>query len=216
MTTYDIVLADDHVILRQGLRMIIEGTPGLAVVGEASNGLDLLRLARQVPFDLAIVDISMPRLRGIEAVPELRLILPEVKVLFLSMHSEMEFVKAALAVRADGYLLKEDADTHLFAAIAKVRRGGTYLSPRLAEEMAREWAQAYSPASPPETPGSRLTVRERQILKLTAEGNSSREISRMLFISARTVEHHRAHIMTKLGLRKATDVVRYAMHEGYL
>jgi DNA-binding NarL/FixJ family response regulator len=214
MTPFAIVLADDHVIVRQGLNRIIEGGAGMEVVGEADDGLELLRLLKRVPCDLVVLDISMPRLRGIEAIPEVRSIQPAVKVLVLTMHREMELVNAALSAGADGYVLKEDAATQVFAAIGKIRKGGTYVSPRLADDMTHEWARSGRTDAP--AGGERLTLREREILKLTAEGHSSREISGFLCISSRTVEHHRAHIMTKLRLRKTADVVRYAVHGGYV
>ena len=216
MTPFKIVLADDHVILRQGLKRILEGDVGIGVVGEADNGLDLLRLLQRVPCDLVILDISMPRLRGIEAIPEIRSVQAHLKVLILTMHRELELLGAALTAGANGYVLKEDADTQLFAAIARIRKGGTYVSPKLTDEMAHDWARSGRTDAIPAVDGERLTLRERQVLKLTAEGHSSREISGFLCISARTVEHHRAHIMTKLRLRKTADVVRYALYGGYL
>jgi DNA-binding NarL/FixJ family response regulator len=216
MTPFKIVLADDHVILRQGLKRILEGDADMGVVGEADDGLDLLRLLQRVPCDLVVLDISMPRLRGIEAIPEIRAVQPHLNVLILTMHRELELLNAALSAGANGYLLKDDADTQLFAAIGKIRKGGTYVSPKLSDEMTHDWARACRTDATPVADGERLTLRERQILKLTAEGHSSREISGFLCISARTVEHHRAHIMTKLRLRKTADVVRYALYGGYI
>ena len=216
MIPFKIVLADDHVILRQGLRRILEGAADMEVIGEADNGLEVVRLLRRLPCDLVILDISMPCLRGIETIPELRTIQPQLKILILTMHRELALLNAALAAGAKGYVLKEDAETQLFAAIGRIRKGGTYVSPKLADEMTHDWARSCRTDAGPAADGERLTLRERQILKLTAEGHSSREMSVLLCISARTVEHHRAHIMTKLNLRKTADVVRYALHEGYL
>ena len=216
MTPFAIVLADDHVILRQGLKRILEHAADMAVVGEASDGLALVRLLQRLPCDLVILDISMPRLRGIEAISEIRAVQPHLKVLVLTMHRELELLNAALSEGANGYVLKEDADTQLFAAIGKIRKGGTYVSPKLADEMTHDWARSPHKDGVPAADGERLTLRERQVLKLTAEGHSSREISGFLCISARTVEHHRAHIMTKLRLRRTADVVRYAVYGGYV
>ena len=218
MIPFNVVLADDHIILRQGLRRIIEGAADMKVVGEADNGLELVRVVQRTPCDLVVLDISMPQLRGIEAIPEVRAVRPRVKFLVLTMHREIDLVNAALAAKANGYLLKEDADTQLFAAITKIRSGGTYISPRLADEMTNNWARSCRSEEAPvaAVPGEKLTMRERQILKLTAEGHSSREISGLLCISSRTVEHHRSHIMTKLRLRRTADVVRYALYGGYL
>ena len=123
---------------------------------------------------------------------------------------------SAMSAGANGYVLKEDAETELFAAIGKIRKGATYISPKLADEMTHDWARSHRTDARPVGTGQLLTLRERQILKLTAEGHSSREMSGLLCISARTVEHHRAHIMTKLKLRKTADVVRYALYGGYL
>jgi DNA-binding NarL/FixJ family response regulator len=211
-----IVLADDHIILRQGLRRLIDDAPDMEVIGEAGNGLELLQLLRGLSPDLVILDISMPQLRGIEAIHEAKAVHPGLKMLLLTMHKESALVHAAMAEGADGYVLKEDAETQLFAAIRKIQAGGTYISPKLADEMTQDWARTCRMAAHPALDGERLTVREREVLKLTAEGNSSREISHLLCISARTVEHHRSHIMTKLKLRKTADVVRYAVAGGYL
>ena len=216
MSSLAVVLADDHVIVRQGLRKVIEAIPDLVVVGEADNGIDLLKLLRRIPCDLVLLDVAMPRLRGIEAIPEVRAIHPRVKILILTMHREVELLNAAMTAGANGYLLKEDAATQVFAAVAKIRRGETYVSPKLTDEMTRDWLSSLRAGAPPPPDRNRLTLREREILKLTAEGHSSREISDFLCISSRTVEHHRAHIMSKLNLRKTAEVVRYALRGGYL
>ena len=130
MTPYSIVLADDHVLVRQGLRRILEGTAGLEVVGEANDGLELLDLLTRVNPHLVILDIFMPNLRGIEAIHEIKKIHPEVKILILTMHKDKEYLYLALSAGAKGYLLKEDADKQLFSAIEKVRQGKTYISPQ--------------------------------------------------------------------------------------
>jgi DNA-binding NarL/FixJ family response regulator len=223
MTPYRIVLADDHVMVRQGLRRIIEGAADLKVIGEADDGLALVQLLRRLHPDLVILDISMPRLRGIEVIQEAKVIHRDLKVLMLTMHGELELLNAAISAGANGYILKEEADTRLFTAIDRIRRGELYVSPRLSDAltsdwamMTHDWARACRTAGSPPAEVERLTTREREVLKLTAEGNSSKEIADLLCISTRTVEHHRAHIMTKLKLRKAADVVRYAVQQGYL
>jgi DNA-binding NarL/FixJ family response regulator len=213
---YRIVLADDHVILRQGLRMIIDDSGEMEVIGQASNGLELVHLLCRLSADLVILDISMPHLRGIEAIHEVKAAHSLLKVLVLTMHREIEFLKAAMAAGANGYVLKEDAEAQLFAAIGKIRAGGTYVSPKLADEMTQQWARTCRGETNAPAETDRLTLREREVLKLTAEGKSSRETSELLCISSRTVEHHRAHIMTKLNLRKIADVVRYAVYGGYV
>lgn len=216
MTPYRIVLADDHVMVRQGLRKIIEAEADLEVIGEAGDGLALVRLLKRLHPELVILDISMPHLRGIEAIHEVKAIQPDLKVLILTMHGELELLNAAISAGANGYVLKEEADTRLFAAIGKIRQGELYVSAKLSDKLTSDWARACRTAGSPPAEGERLTTREREVLKLTGEGNSSKEIADLLCISTRTVEHHRAHIMTKLKLRKTADVVRYALQKGYL
>ena len=216
MAPYRIVLADDHVLVRQGLRRILEGMADLEVTGEAGDGLELLDLLRQVTPDLVVLDIFMPKLRGIEAIREIKLIHPEVNVLILTMHKDKEYLYLALAEGAKGYLLKEDADEELFSAIEKIRQGKTYVSPCFSEVLIDHLAQLGRGDKKPVFGIDPLTTRERQILKLIAEGKSSKEIADLLFISVRTVDNHRANMMEKLNLKKATDLVKYAVQKGYV
>lgn len=216
MAPYRIVLADDHVLVRQGIRKILEAGGDLKVIGEVNDGLELLELLKRVTPDLVVLDISMPRLRGIEAIHEVKVLHPQACVLILTIHREMALLNAAMAAGASGYVLKEDADGHLFGAIAKIRQGASYISPKLSADLVDDWAHTLRRGGSP-TPGTeRLSVREREVLKLTAEGNSSKEIADVLCISYRTVEHHRANIMAKLNVKKTADLVRYALQEGYL
>jgi len=211
-----IILADDHALLRKGVKKILEGMDGVEVVGEAGDGLELLNIMKKVTPHLVILDISMPNLRGIEAIDEIRALNPDAKVLILTMHKDKEYLSRSLSAGAHGYLLKEDADTELFAAIEKIRRGKLYVSPHFSDAVLDDWAQAsrgnFTPSLQPEP----LTNRERQILKLIAEGQSNREIADLLFISIRTVEHHRASMMSKLHIKKAADLVKYAIEMGYV
>ncbi|HWI40142.1 MAG TPA: response regulator transcription factor [Verrucomicrobiae bacterium] len=200
MSAYRIVLADDHVLLRQGLRGIISGVQDLEVIGEAGDGIELLALLSTLKPDMVIVDISMPRLRGLEVLSSIRRKCTDAKILILTMHKE--YVHQAIAGGADGYLLKEDADRDLFTAVETIRHGGVYLSSRLAAD---------STGAADQGP---LSKREREILNLVAEGRSSREVAELLFISVRTVETHRAHIMGKLGLNSTADLVKYAIQKG--
>ena len=216
MAPYRIVLANDHVLVRQGLRRILEGTGDLEVIGEASDGLELLDLLRKVSPHMVILDIYMPRLRGIEAIHEIKLIDPEVNVLILTMHKDKEYLYLALSSGAKGYLLKEDADKELFSAIEKIRQGKTYISPYFSEELIDDLVQLGRGDTKPTFDIDPLTPRERQILKLIAEGKSSKEIADLLFISARTVDNHRARMMEKLNMKKATDLVKYALQKGYI
>jgi len=213
VSPYRIVLADDHIILRQGIKRIIGEVVDLEVVGEASDGLELLNLLKKLTPHMVILDISMPNLRGIEATREVKMICPDVKVLILTMHKNKEYLYHAIFAGAEGYLLKEDADTELFSAIETIRQGRVYISPLLSGELTDDLLQICRGDGKP--PFERLTTREREVLKLIAEGKSNKEIADLLFISVRTVEHHRANIMKKLSLKKTADVVKYAVRKGY-
>ena len=216
MTPYRIVLADDHVLVRQGLRKIIDGVADLEVIGEAGDGLELLELLKRLTPDLVVLDISMPHLRGIEAIPKVKEIHPHLKVLMLTMHKDMELLSMSVSAGASGYMLKEDADTQLFSAIERIRQGRTYVSPKLSDELTADWAQTFHRDPSPAPQGERLTIREREVLKLIAEGKSCKEIADLLFISRRTVEHHRANLMAKLNLKGTAYLVKYALSRGYL
>ena len=214
MTPYRIILADDHVMLRDGIKRIIDAAKGMRVVGEASDGLTLLEMLPQTAADMIILDVTMPRMGGIEAAHEIRKRHPPVKMLFLSMHNKREYLQMALDAGARGYLLKEDSGGELINAINTVRKGGTYLSRVFWEDM------------PGETIGIRggndlfekdpLTTREREVLKLIAGGKTSKEIAAHLFISIHTVHHHRKNIRQKLSLRKNADLIKYAVQQGYV
>ncbi len=214
MNAYRVVVADDHTMLRQGIKRIIEESKDLTVVGEVGDGLELLNLLKKIRPDMVVLDISMPNMRGIEAVPEIKMIHPEARILMLSMHKQKEYLYEALSAGAHGYLLKEDTDTELITAIKKIRGGFTYLSPTLSEYLSDDLIaicrKGNKPLSDP------LTNREREVLQLIAEGKSNKEVAGLLFISAKTVEHHRAHIMKKLGLKNITELVRYALLKGYI
>lgn len=214
--TYHIILADDHILFRRGLKGIIQSEPGLEVIGEAGDGIELLKLLRTMIPHLVILDISMPNLRGIEAVREIRKEYPDLKVLILTMHKDRSYLHQAISAGADGYLLKEDADPDLFSAIERIRQGKMYVSPHLTEGMIEDWAQIrrgdVNSSIQPEV----LTPREKEVIKLIADGKSSKEIGDLLFISVRTVERHRANIMDKLKIRKTADLVKYAIQKGYI
>ena len=214
--SYSIILADDHALVRQGLRRILEGTDDLEVVGEANDGLDLLQLLKHVTPQMVILDIFMPNLRGIEAITEIKAMHPDVKILILTMHRDKEYLYLALSVGAKGYLLKEDASKELFAAIADVRQGKTYISPYFSDEVIGDLVQITKGDASAIFETDPLTPREREVLKLIAEGKSSKEIASLLFISFFTVNNHRANIMEKLSLKKATDLVKYAIRKGYI
>jgi len=207
-------LADDHVLFRQGIKNILERNKGLAVIGEAGDGVKLLELIKKAPPAMVILDISMPNLRGIEATREIKMIAPDVKVLILTMHKDKEYAYHAISAGAEGYLLKEDADTELFAAIEKIRQGEYYISPLLSGELTHDLihtqhkGQLTSQNDP-------LTTREREVLKLIAEGVTNKGIADLLFISVRTVENHRANMMRKLHIKNTANLIKYAIRKGY-
>jgi len=213
---YRVILADDHVLVRQGLKKIIAETEDVQVVAEAGDGLELLAILAKSSADMVILDVSMPRLRGLEAIHEIRSLYPDVAILVLTMHKDKEYLYLALSSGAKGYVLKDDADKELFAAIARVRQGRTYVSPYFSEELVDDLVHVGKGQGKPHFDADPLTPREREIVKLIAEGNSSREIAELLFISGRTVDNHRAKIMEKLNLKKATDLVKYAIEKGYV
>ena len=212
MSTYRVMLADDHALFRSGVKRILEEIPGIEVVGEAADGLQLLALLKEGTPDLVLLDISMPKLRGLEAIREIKASYPEVQVLILTMHKDAEYLSYALGAGAAGFLLKQDTDPELMEAISTIRRGETYLSPAISEVVPDLLRRGRTPEGAPKEV---LTNREREILKLLADGKSSKEIGELLFISLRTVQNHRANMMKKLKVRRTTDLIKYAMQKGY-
>jgi len=214
MNEYTIILADDHAMMREGIRQLVDAVDGIKVIGEAGDGLSLLKLIRRKPPDMVILDVSMPGLRGIEATREIRSLYPDIDVLILSMHKREEFLSMALDAGAKGYLLKEDSGNELLQAIDQIRKGQTYLSRKLANEFPSAIISICrgdhrANAEP-------LTHRERQVLQLIAEGNTDRQISDRLCISVRTAHRHHANIRAKLNLKRTADLVRYAIAQGYI
>ena len=212
MQAYRIILADDHALFRQGMRQLIKEMPGLEVIEETSDGLELLKLLNEMKVDMVLLDISMPNLRGLEATHEIKVLHPDVKVLILTMHKNKEYLYRAISMGAAGYLLKEDSDVELFSAIETIRKGGIYVTRRLAGELIGDLSRRGKGEN--HSPGEHLTTRETEILKLIAEGKTNKEIATLLCISTRTVETHRANIMRKLSLNKTADLVRYALRNG--
>jgi len=216
MEPYRVVLADDHILVRQGLKRILEEMADLEVIGEAGNGLELLKLLERITPQMILLDISMPNLRGIEAIREIKALHPEAKILIITMHKDKEYLYQAISAGANGYFLKEDADTELSTAIETIRRGKVYISPLLSGDLADDWAQTYRAKSKLPYEPDTLTTREREVLKMIAEGKSSKDIADLFFISVRTVERHRANLMDKLGIKKTADLVKYAIQKGYV
>jgi DNA-binding NarL/FixJ family response regulator len=214
MKPYEIILADDHTMFREGIKRIIESKRSLRIIGEVNNGLELLDQLKRVQPDLVILDISMPYLRGLEATREINKAYPKVNVLILTMHKSRAYLHHAIEAGVNGYLLKEDADHELFSAIEAIREGKTYISPLLSPGLTDRAPKGGHEAKSLSSRES-LTLRERQVLKLVAEGKTNKDIADLLFISTRTVENHRANIMRKMDFHKVVDLVKYAIREGY-
>ncbi len=212
--TYRIVLADDHRMFRQGICHILDRLKGIEVAGEADDGLDLLKLLKKISADMVILDISMPHLRGIEAITEIKAISSKTKVLILTMHQNTEYFYHAVCAGAEGYLLKADAGTELEKAIQTIRDGQTYVSPILSRELTSDLVSFHRSGASLDK--EVLTVRQKEILTLIAEGKSNQEIAFCFNISLRTVEHHRANLMKRLALKNTAELVRYAFQKGYL
>ena len=208
MDPYTIILADDHAMLREGIKKIIERIEGVLISGEANDGLELLELLKKSSPNLIILDISMPNLRGLEAIREIRKTYPKVKILVLTMHKKKEFLRQALRDGADGFLLKEDAGSELIRAVQTVRKGGKYLSPLLTNVLTSLAVEEENPEV--------LTMREREVLKLLVEGKRTKEIAAALYISPHTVRRHRSNIMEKLNIKNLADLVKYAISQSYI
>ena len=204
-----ILIADDHGVVRGGLRLLLDRQPGLEVVAEAADGIEALDRALAQRPDVAILDVSMPRLTGIQATREIKAHAPEVSVLVLSMHDDERYVFEALKAGASGYVLKREADVDLVDAVHAVRRGEPFLTNAATETLIREWMSDATTG-----PSEPLTNREQEVLKLIAEAHTNREIGEILHLSEKTVESHRGNILRKLGMRDRVQLVRYAIRRG--
>lgn len=212
MTT--IVLADDHHIVRQGLRALLEAEPDFDLVGETGDGLEAVQLAERLRPDVIVLDLMMPGLNGLEATRQIAARAPQTRVVILSMHANEAYVLEALRNGAAGYVLKDSSAAELVRAVREVVAGRRYLSPPLSERAIEAYVQKAQET--PQDPYDTLTNREREVLHLAAQGHSSAEIAVRLSLSPRTVETHRAHLMRKLGLRSQTDLIRYALQRGII
>jgi DNA-binding NarL/FixJ family response regulator len=206
-----IILADDHAIFRDGLRALLDDQPGMQVVAEAENGREAVRLARELRPDLVVMDVTMPGLNGVEATRQITSDSSRIKVISLSMHADQRRVAEMLAAGASGYLLKNSAFDELIQAIRAVVEHGSYLSPPVIGPIVREFLKL---SSGEKSPDSSLTPREREVLQLLAEGNSSKEAAFLLHLNVKTVDTHRQRIMKKLKLNNLVELTRYAIREG--
>jgi DNA-binding NarL/FixJ family response regulator len=211
MTPVRVLLADDHTLVRAGIRALLQNLEGVTVVAETGNGAEVLEFARAHRPDVVLLDISMPGLGGLEVSAQLRDVLPEVRVVMLSMHANEEYVLQALRAGAAGYMLKDSATAELELALKAVMQGETYLSPPISRQVVEGYVQrvgAEQPAS------DNLTPRQRQVLQLIAEGHSTKEIAHRLNLSVKTVETHRAQLMERLQIREIAGLVKYAIRHG--
>ncbi|HEX8997270.1 MAG TPA: response regulator transcription factor [Ktedonobacterales bacterium] len=214
-TKIRVLLADDHTILRAGLRMMLDAQPDIEVVGEASDGKQALAEAQRLQPDVVLMDITMPEMNGIEATRQVKRALESTRVLILTMHENEEYLFQVLRAGASGYILKEAAGTELITAIRVVFSGRFYMSPSAQSMMVGDYLQRVRSGEERDS-YSALTEREREILKLVAEGHTNNQIAELLFISPKTVDTHRTHIMDKLNLHSRAELVKYAMRRGLL
>jgi DNA-binding NarL/FixJ family response regulator len=209
-----ILLADDHALVRRGVRLILEREPDLEVVAEAGDGAEALALLREVEVDLAVLDIAMPRTTGLQAAREIARRRHPPRVLMLSMHENEQYFFSALKAGASGYVLKSVADEDLVGAVRAAMRGEAFVYPGAMGALARDYLDRLRRGE--RVPETVLTEREDQVLKLVAEGMASKEIARTLTISPRTVERHRENILAKLGMSDRTQLTRYAIRAGLI
>ncbi|QIP87956.1 response regulator transcription factor [Streptomyces sp. Tu 2975] len=209
-----ILLADDHALVRRGVRLILDGEPGLRVVAEAGDGAEAIAMARSHAVDLAVLDIAMPRMTGLQAARELAALQPQLRILMLTMYDNEQYFFQALKAGACGYVLKSVADRDLLAACRAAMRGEPFLYPGAVTALIRNYLDRVRQGQ--ETPDQILTAREEEVLKLVAEGQSSKDIAETLFISVKTVQRHRANLLRKLGLRDRLDLTRYAIRAGLI
>ena len=205
-----ILLADDHEMVRDGLGLVIDAAPDLEVTAVASDGVEALRAALADRFDLAVLDVSMPRMTGIQVVRELARQRPDLRVLMLSMHDNEQYFFEALKAGASGYVLKSAANRDLIEACRAALRGETFIYPPAAQALIRDYAEDDGSGPPPDP----LTPREQEVVKLIAEGHTSDEIGELLVISSKTVDRHRANVLEKLGMRNRVELTRYAIRRG--
>jgi RNA polymerase sigma factor (sigma-70 family) len=209
-----LLLAEDHTIVRKGLRALLEGEVGVEVIGEAEDGREAVEMTRQLLPDVVLMDITMPGLNGLEATRQIKKWFPEVKVLVLTRHANEEYIFQILRAGASGYVVKKAAPTELVLAIQAVYRGDSFLSPSISRPVIEEYIRQAEAMI--ENSYDRLTDREREVLQLIAEGHSTQEIAELLHISIKTVQNHRARLMDKLNIYSTAELTRYAVRKGVI
>jgi len=215
MKKIDVLLADDHTLIRAGLRMVVEAQPDLSVVGEANNGREAVAMAEALKPDVVVMDIGMPSLNGIDAAREMRKTLPDTQIVMLSMHSDEGYVLRALKAGAKAYLLKDSAEADLAQAIRAAAAGKSFFSPAVGKVLLEDYMRKLQRTGA-EDSYELLSPREREILQLVAEGKSSKEIATLLNLSVYTVETHRARVMQKLNVHGIPELILYAVRKGII
>jgi DNA-binding NarL/FixJ family response regulator len=208
-----VVLADDHALVRAGIRMLLEAMPEVTVVGEAADGFAVIAMVERLQPNLVLMDIAMPSLNGLEATAQITRQWPAIRVLVLSMHQDEEYVRQALKMGASGYLLKDAATTELALALQAMAQGETYLSPGASKGILSDYVQRLRSDEPTQV---HLTLRQRQVLQLVAEGCSTKEVARRLDLAVKTVETHRTLLMKQLDVHEVAGLVRYALRVGII
>jgi DNA-binding NarL/FixJ family response regulator len=210
-----VLIADDHAIVRDGVRALLALSEDISVVGEAANGQEAIELARKLTPDVILMDIAMPGLGGLEATLEIRKENPQARILVLTQYEDREYIRRFLKAGVSGYVLKKAAGSELTSAIRAVSRGGLVLDPEVAREAMRDQAESAAPGRTAD-PYDTLTDREKQVLKLVAEGRSNKEVAELLDISVKTAMSHREHIMQKLDLHSRTELIKFALQKGVI
>lgn len=211
---YRILLADDHVLIRHGIKNIIKKNDQFAVVGEVSNGKQLMSFLEDSEIDLIILDISMPDIGGMEAIGLVKKKYPWIKILMLTMHKNKQYFYNAMGAGADGYLMKDDSDEELLIAITKVLSGKSYISPYMTDDFADDVINMYR--NERRTPFQELTKREKEILQLVVQGFTSKQMAEQLNLSQRTIDHHRSNLLRKFNRKNSVDLVNYAVRNGFV
>ena len=210
-----VLIADDHAILRSGLKLLVDSQADMEVVAEAADGKQAIDKVRETLPEVALIDLSMPRLGGMEAIQKITELSAATRIVVLTMYDDAAYLRSALAAGVSGYVLKRSVDGDLLSAIRAVHRGGIFIDPSLAKVLVQDVLATKQPKGGGK-PAKLLSDRELQVLRLVARGYSSKQIAEQIFVSAKTVETYRARLLEKLGLRTRSDLVRYAVHTGLL